>query len=376
MPICSAKECRTLNAFLADSRHSRDLSALTGEVAMPGSVELIFGRHPDFFHGLDVQGKFNQIGVCYDGERISGMGCRSIKPMYVQGTQVGFGYLNSLRRARGAPRGVTRAIFRLLHEVHQDQRAPGYLTTVVEGNHAAAGAMVQARDPMMPHFFDLGPFHVHAIFLNRRRRAQRFPAGVNIVRGSLASLPAIVAFLQREGARRQFYPCYTAQDFTTVFTRGFAPEDFFLALRKDEIVGVMGVWDQESYKQHQVAGYHGVLRARPVINLALDGLGYPRLPAVGETLRNINLGFVAVADDDPTVCHQLFDAIYQDVKGRDYNLLFAGFHARDPLRPVLSRYRGVVYTSRLYLACWEDGLGICRPLAADSRVPYLELATM
>ena len=365
-----------LDTFLADARHNGDLCALMRDVAMPGAITLIFGRQPDFFHGLDVQGKFNQVGVSYAGTQLAGMGCRSVKPMYIQGKEVDFGYLHALRRSRAASGGVTAAIFRLLREVHEDQRAPGYLTTVIAGNDAAMRAMVQSRNPLMPHFFDLGTYHVHAIFLNRRRRPHHFASGVRIVRGDAARLLQIVEFLQKQGARRQFFPHYTAEDFTAAFTRGFAPEDFYLAFKKDTLVGVIGVWDQSSYKQHQIAAYSGVLKARKVINFGLKGLGYPGLPEVGQKLSNVSLSFVSIEGDEPALYHQLIDAIYQDYKTRDYSLIFAGFHARDPLRFAVQKYRSVVYNSQLFLTCWDDGLSFCRPILRDERVPYLELATM
>ena len=86
---------------------------------------------------------------------------------------------------------------------------------------------------------------------------------------STETLPEIVDFLRQQGARRQFFPAYTLEDFTNgTSLRDLKTEDILVARRGDQIVGVLSVWDQAAYKQDVVESYGPALRRlRPVYDL-------------------------------------------------------------------------------------------------------------
>ena len=47
----------------------------------------------------------------------------------------------------------------------------------------------------------------------------------------------------------------------------------------------------------------------------------------------------------------------------------------DPMRAAMEAFRCVRYASRLYLACWDGGMGFVKNLD-QSKIPYLELAAL
>ena len=95
---------------------------------------------------------------------------------------------------------------------------------------------------------------------------------------------------------------------------------------------------------------------------------------LGEPLRYLIGALPIVAGADPTVFRALLDALLSKTAGGAADYFLLGLHAQDPLLPIARRYRATVYTTRLYLVCWDDGEAL--RAALDSRPPYLELGAL
>jgi hypothetical protein len=97
-------------------------------------------------------------------------------------------------------------------------------------------------------------------------------------------------------------------------TPGFDIGDFFVARRYGLIVGVIGLWDQDGFKQPIVRGYDRSLRLlKPFYNLA------------GQ---------------------------------RGYAYLMLDLSKNNPLLPLTQKYAHIDYHSRVYLGAWEEDLEI------------------
>ena len=70
----------------------------------------------------------------------------------------------------------------------------------------------------------------------------------------------------------------------------------------------------------------------------------------------------------------LLSVVCDRLIGEPDRYLLLGLHERDPLLAVARSLRGARYTTRLYLACWDDGEGLRQGL--DGRPPYLELGCL
>lgn len=345
-----------------------DIRALVGSTPMPGAVRVRFEREPNYFHGCDVMGEVCQVLIARhrpDGA-LAGILCRSEQPAYVNGSAVRIGGIGQLRIA---------ARYRGRHLLQQgwplfEDPDLVYLALVARENTAALRVLAH-HAPHRPSVRQLGEIATMGLLV-RRGRERRHQRTTSIVRATPDSLEELVAFLDREGRRRQFTPVRTAAALTSPRFRGLAPEDVFVAREGRRIVGCMACWDQRAYKQDVVDGYGAVLsRARPGIDALARVYGAAPLPEPGQMLQAASAALVAVAEDDPGVFAHLVDACLEDAARRGVDWLMLGLADRDPLRRVARRHLHVTYRARLFALTWRRP-----PPALDGRCPYVEIAAL
>lgn len=348
--------------------------------AMVGRVSLAFGREPDFFAAAAVDGEFTQVIVGRDRaeECIVGLGLRAISPRFVNGSVTPVGYLSSLRVLSEYRRraGLVARGYRYLRELHGDRRTPFYLTTIAADNATALSAIAAGRADL-PRYDSLGNYVTLAIRPARVARRTTADASVMTRLATEADRPRVVEFLKTHGPRRQFFPEVRERDLfsTGGLLQGLRPEDVVLASRGDEIVGVVGAWDQSAFKQVVVRGYSRSLAlGRHVYNCAAAWRGWPTLPRPGSPINARYAAIPVVADDNGAVFGQLLGALCGELARRRQPLLLLGLHEQDPLLPLARPWAGMEYVTRLYIVSWPDvprpGDDVCR------RVPYLELGCL
>jgi len=355
-----------------------ELRKVLREMPMPGAVQIAYLREPSFFEALQVEGRYNEviIGREEETERIVGLGSRSIKPAFINGRPSPLGYLSNLRLAEEYRGGTNLARgYRILREWHQDGRTKLYVTTIMEDN-TVARQILTSRRAALPAYRDYGRFCCMAISLQQKLRLA--PSKTLEIRpATRKDVPPIIEFWQQEGARKQFFPEYSAADLLSSkgLLHGLELEDFFLAFSGEELVGTVVAWDQKSFRQSVVTGYNRRLTfLRLPYNATARLVGYPILPRPGSSLDYFNLSLICIREDDPHVFGSLLAQMIKRYQSH-YSLLMAGLHERDPLLPVLRQYRHFPYASRLYVVCWEDGEEDFGNLD-DWRVPYLELGAL
>jgi hypothetical protein len=350
------------------------LRKLIRQDAMPGWVQLAYCREPSFFRSLNVQGKCNEVVAAKEQNALVGMGCRSIKPVWVNGERMNIGYLSGLRIAPSARGGslLARGYARLRH-LHAACPVPLYLTTIIEDNHSAMGVLTGARAGL-PQYREQGSYLTHALCLKPTGISKAGP--LKIQRGDSIPLQSLLTFIQHEGARYQFFPILEAEDFENGYLQDLTPADFYVAMHGEKIQGVMARWDQSAFKQIWIQNYSPPLRyLRPLLNQGLRCAGYHALPPAGTYLNVLYIAFVCIQQDNPEVFHALLASLLGDTRNAKFHWALLGMHERHPLLPSLHSYRSLRYGSRLYFAVWEDAQDFCKNLD-KSRVPYLELATL
>jgi hypothetical protein len=358
---------------LATPADDADLRRILAETPMPGRIAVSFRREPSYFDAAVVDGTFRQVVTARDCEagRLVGFGSRTVQERYVNGRPEPVGYLSSLRLLPAhRNRGLVARGYAYFRRLHADGRTGLYLTTIAEGNALALDLLTSGRAGL-PKYHFAGRYHTVALPPGGRGR-KNGSASVTIRSAERADLPAILSFLEQEGPRRQFFPCYQGEDFFTSggAFRGLRPGDLLLACRNGELVGTLAVWDQHDFRQTVVHSYGSPLHwVRPLYNCWARLRGLPRLPAPGEPFRYRTAALPVVAGDDGEV----FRALVERATAGSTPLLI-GLHEDDPLLDELRRYRATWYTTRLYLVCWDDGEELRAKL--DGRVPYLELGSL
>jgi hypothetical protein len=355
---------------LATAADDHELCELLRSSPIPGRISVTFEREPSFFDSCQIRGDFFQVAIGRDrstGE-IIGLGTRSIAPGFINGQPRSLGYLADLR-LKPQHRGGTLVArgYRFLRQLHEDRRTRLYTTVIFSENQAALTTIASGRAGL-PLYHDMGTIHSPGI--NIRGAEPQIHAGCEILRGSQELLPEIVECLNRNNSRRQFAPVHTASMFGNQW-RDFRIEDFHLAVRGSRVVGVVGCWDQSSFKQTRVAGYDSQLRwTVPLANLLCPFTRAPRYPKPGEEVAYFYLSFIAIDGDNLPVLRALLRSAYNASVGQGYLYAIVALHERDPLLPALSDYSLTPFSGRLFCATFEDGEALFRAL--DGRVPYLE----
>jgi hypothetical protein len=361
---------------LACAQDDAAIRGLLARNAVPGQVTLAYTREPDYFLGCPVMGALCQTLVARDqtSGQVAGVATRSVRPLFVNGAVENVGYIGQLRvdeRFRG--RWIVAGGFRLFHQLHDDGRAQGYITTIVEGNREAEGILVSRARRHYPAYRAVERLCTLAIILLRPQRLPKLT--LEIRSGEEVDLDDVIRFWHTHGATRQFAPVYTAVDFPGPATRDFRLADLVVACRGGEIVGTAGLWDQSAYKQTVVKAYSPQLRRlRPLYNTAARIFGAQPLTAQSAALHAAYASFICCAGADPTIFAALLARIYNLAAERHYAFLTLGLSTRDPLLPVARAYLHIPYYSQLYTVCWQGDEQFHSKL--DGRVVYVEIATL
>ena len=365
---------------LATPADDAELRRMLRENPMPGAISVSFEREPSYFVGAKVEGPFHQTVVARDQSsgKVVGMSSRSIRDVYLNGAVQSVGYFSQVRIApdyRAMRRALGRALD-FLRALHQDGRTRLYYTSIIEDN-LPARRLFSAGLPGMPHLQEYARMHTLAIYCRRKRHKLPMPDGLQLARGSSTHVNEIVACLQRNGARYQLAPYWTSDTlFSPNHTPDLIPDDFFLALDGEHVVGCLAAWDQSRFKQTVVRGYSGALgRWRVLVNVGARLAGWPVLPPPNTPFRYCYASHLAVDDDSPHVFAALLRALYNHLAGQGYSYFMVGLGEANPLRPVVTAsYRHITYTSQLYLVAWDDGLEVIS--RDDNRVPGPEIAVL
>jgi hypothetical protein len=354
------------------------IQRLLAESAVPGRVIFTFEQAPSYFLGCRTMGRYVDVAVARHRPtgQIVGVACRATRARFVNGSVQDVGYLTHLRvdpRYRG--RWLLPAFGRFLRRLDEDGRTVGYVAIISEENRRAQGVLADRARGSVPTHRRVCRLNTLALIL--RFQKPEIASLLELSFGSASQLPEIVAFLRKHGAEKQFFPAYTEEDFQSgsLSTFGFRLEDFILARRAGELVGVVGLWDRSNSKQAVVRGYSGTLRwSRPLANIAARLVGASPLPRPGERLKLAYASFIAIADNNPEIFRVLLRRLYNVAARGRYACLVVDLAEGDPLLAVARRYLHLPQHRGLYTAGWGQTNSLHDRL--DGRIPYVETAAL
>lgn len=355
---------------LATTADDAGIRALIGRTAQPGRVTLNFEREPSYFHGCAVATEAPEVWVAAEAGngRIIATFNIGRRAVFLNGERRLLRYGCDLRVDPGH-RG-SLLLPRLFRQFKQLMRPGEWMQTVILADNERSLSTVGSGRAGLPVYYPCGEL-VNSILYGRLRSGSE---GLDIAPASLADVPAMQALLDREGARKQFFPAYRLAelDATVPYYRDLWPEHFLLARDRGRLVGMIGLWDQHAFKQTRVLAYRRPLGwLRPFYNAHSALRGGPRLPRAGGCLRYQTVHTVVMADNDPGLLRPLL-AEAQARSGRADGLIL-GLFQHDPLRVALQGGRRYELHSRHFLVAYD---GDPRPQLDSERIPYLELARL
>jgi hypothetical protein len=357
-----------------------DVRALLKRQALPGEISLSFEREPSALGAGSIEGDVHQILIARNitSGQLEGLASRSVRTAFVNGRPERLGYLSLLRVEPGV-RGLRSLLddgFSALRAAHATGGARFYIMSVVAGSDVARRLLFDRRSSTAPRFTLAGRYSTFAIPVRQPFRAST-PDGIDLMRGRDALIEDIAACLDRNLARWQFAPSWSAADLMDpVRTRGLRPDDFLVATCAGRVVGCAALWDQRAFRQTVVRGYRtGLRRVRPLINFVARPLALPRLPAVGAQLDFAYLSHLAVDDEREDVARALVRAISRLAAERGREYIVVGCGQGHPLHGAIARAaRHRVYATDIHVAAWPDGQAAAAAL--DGRPLQPEVAVL
>jgi hypothetical protein len=365
---------------LAAPSDDGDLRRVLSSTPMDGRIRVAFAREPSYFAASAVDGTTVQVGVCRDRAtgRVVGMGSRAISRRYVNGQPRRVGYLSGLRllpEYRGQGRLLARG-YQFLRQLHADNAAEFYLTTIAEDNDEAIRLLTGGRAGL-PIYHPCGRYFT--MVMNTKPCSNRLmpDSDMRYRTSTKADRSMILEFLHSHGPSRQFFPAYDQCDLfnETGLLKGLRPDDIILAIRRDELIGLLAAWDQRSFKQTLVCGYAGWLAfLRPLYNAYAWFARRPMLPRRGSAVDAAVAAIPVVRSDDCAVFATLLGLQINRLASQGIRRFLVGLHEDDSLLPIARKYATHEYVTRLYVVAWPDELKVLNQL--NGRVPYLELGCL
>lgn len=364
----------TITVRLGTPADNPKIQDLVSKITMPGVATMCFQRAPDFFVGARIIGDEFVLTVADDSERpdvLAGLTVISGRELFISGAKRRVYYSGDTRvdpfyRRRGIASDmfIEQKRFRTGQDLLQG--------IVLKENTAPLDAAKRTADGVL---FDYWISHtIETSFIYTRKLKPRIPAGIEIRAATVADVPAMQAFFDREAPRRNGYPVY---DFAKVvsgdpYYTGIRIGDYALALKNGAIVGMLGGWDQKAFKQTRIMGFKPIVAAiRPFYNLYAGLFGGFKLPGVGGMLNYLTLHTTLVQGDDTAIYQALIDWIMVN-QGHKYDALACAVTHGDPLVDVPRGYkRQKLFSSHFWLSYGDDP----RP-GIDNRPLYVELGRL
>lgn len=337
----------------------------------PGRVVLNFEREPSFYYGAQVTCEKPDVLVVLDkrsGE-LAAVGNLGSRLLYINGEPMPIRYAHDLRVAQSY-RG-SLALVRLFRQAKKLLAPKEWLQTVILAENQASLSTVGAGRAGLPVYYPHGDIVTYLIFAAPWfRLVHRW----RVRRASHDDLPAMQRFLDEEGPKRQFFPCYRLTKILDGgnYYRDVKVSDFWLAFDGDVLVGMTGVWDQKGFKQTRLVQYPGGLAwLRHLYNAWSLLVGGVHLPPEGGCINYRALHTLVVRNNNPALLAALIEPVARRARA-DRAALVTAFFTDDPARHALDAFRTQTMLSRHFLMSFDGDPGVM----LDGRPRYVEVARL
>ncbi|MBS9781487.1 MAG: hypothetical protein KGV56_03240 [Gammaproteobacteria bacterium] len=365
---------------LADPSDDKALRQLLQKNILEGHLGVSFRREPNYFTAAAIQGKTYEIikGTDTATQALVGLAGRFTYPAYVNGEKTSLGYLAELRIAPEYRSGLLMARgFRLLRQLHQQSPVNYYTTMILDGNIKAFNTLTTQRAGL-PAYIPQGRVLTPAIHLDMPKKALSL-ANVTVEKAHSGNIAAVFDFINRVQSQKQFAPYYQVSDLGTPRLQGLSANDFYVAIKNNQIIGVVAAWEQSDFRQIYVEKYSPTLKAiKPFYNVLSLMTPLKPLPKTGSIIPYFYLSFIAIKDNDADVFRLLLNTLYRERYRGKWHYFICGLHEDDDLSSVLSEYRRIESCGHLFTVDLDntDQNTDQSTHQLDNKIPYIEIATL
>jgi hypothetical protein len=317
-------------------------------------INFYLNREPSFFEALQVEGDDPQVYAEIDDKtgEIAGSYIRSLKDCYINGIPEKVTYLGSMKihpKFRGG-----WVFSKLVNSLRQrcETNPRLYFFSIMANNTAAEDLFLSGR-PTLPAVRKAGDFTTRVF----KPFKKQYRSSIRIVTACETGLDAMLAFLNKEGAKKQFFPVHRKEHFENSnkgLFKGLKPENIFIALKDGNPIGTLALWDQSEYRRWMLFRKQSFRIIQPVINLYSHLRGLPSIPSDNKPVDCRHLSLICIQDDDPEIFQALFYHAMNYVIS-DRPLFVLGHFDADPMYASIN-FPELVLKSKIYCFAWQENL--------------------
>ncbi|OUS23768.1 hypothetical protein A9Q99_27425 [Gammaproteobacteria bacterium 45_16_T64] len=338
----------------AGERDSAGLVELFRSTPQQGQIVINFERSPNFFWGAGVISEEPLTLLAEDSlnGKIVGSVSFGRKSVFINGKSQRLRYGNDLHLHEDYRTG--RTLIKLYKEASKLFDSGEWChTAILSDNERSINAISKGR-ASLPKYRFLNKVTSNLIYVGKGKRS--LSKGYTVRRAVKADVAAMQAYFDLHGPRKQFFPVY---DFSKIgcsdYYRGIDIEDYFLLFRNDELLGVVGVWDQQAFRQTRFLEYKGVFKIlKPLYNAYSRLFGGLVLPAAGSTLNYQMLHSILIKDNNPEYFSIVIREIYTVLRELGCDAFVCGLSDGDPLKESLKGYRYRSNEVSHFVATYDD----------------------
>jgi len=313
---------------------------------MKGLISLSKERTPDFFAGAEIQNNFPEsyIYINEDNNELAAVVSIGRREVYVEGNKIKLQYLSDMR-IRPKYRGGLLS-FIVLKDILGSGKIDALAQTAVLADNATMLNSIEKLNRFckkrgLPYYNYIGKIVTCLLPLPHKPKPPNINSSLNIRWATTADIQAVQDFLDTEAPKRNFYPHYNLSQLNKhPYYANLNIQNYLLAFKNGEIVGVTGIWDQDEIWRTKVVAYDNKLKlVKPFLNFYNHFGGGLHLPKEGSKLRNLYLHTILIKDDDPAVFEQLLKYLCQTISLKNYDQLVLGLSEFDNCLQAINSFR-------------------------------------
>ncbi len=345
---------------LAQPEDNRDICRLF-RIPFAGEISLAMEREPDYFSGSKIQYEEPETYVCRDRTNNRMAACFSVgkRSVFLNGRKTPLRYHSDLRIDPDYQK--TSALFDICSyfKKHIDF-LEGFSQTVVFSDNEILKGLIDYRRHLrlraiIPLYVSHGRYVTHTIIIKKKKWVHPYASVVRQAREE--DIPRMQEFFDHEAKFKQFYPCYDFSRLKENYYHGLKPENYFVAFKNSQLVGMAGIWNQQDVKQTRIVQYSRRLKVlKHFINPLVSLCGGFVLPDEGTKLNSVMLHTIVTQNNAPEIFKSLVQAVYEYVRTQNYKYMLCGLDERDGLNEALEGYAKREVRGTHYLVSYDENV--------------------
>lgn len=324
---------------LAMPKDDATLRTLLQDNGMEGSVVMAMTREPSFFAGMDYFGEDWAV-IAEEGAAVVGMYQCSRQNIFINGKVTTVGYLGGLRVAPSyrSRLFVLKEGYKSVIQYSPDSTISDWYTSIASDNHVAR-RVLEAGLKGMPTYHFLGELVTLAMPVARQQSLKLWQLA------SPDDYRSLCDFYNAQACQYQLAPVLSPELLVKINL------PLYVYRQGDTIQAVMGLWNQQAFKQVIAKRYAYPLNLlRPIYNIFAKVSKRVTLPANNEVFDQTFLAFLAVKDQGNLVA-----LIADALSYCQSQVMTLALDSNHPVLPIITqKFAAFPYQTRLYRVCFDE----------------------